>query len=333
MKDPLDLPITRPRADALVAASALTPAEGDTALELAAAPPSGVTWGRFLDRALLAAGTMLVVVGVVFFVAYDWHALHRFEKLGLLATLFVSAVAAAIVLGESALGRASLFAATVLIGALLAVFGQVYQTGADGYALFGAWALLAAPMVAVSRTAPTWIAELLVIDVAIALYVDVHATAGASSIMALALALPNVTAWIASEIAVHRGVAWLGGRATSRVLCVLAYLPCLAGAIEVVVEVGEGVHPAAWLTALLFAFVAAGTAYAHARVRRDVFTLTVLAAGLLVVFGTALARFLFDALDLEEGGALLEGLALLGAVALAVTWLRAEALAGAEDAA
>ena len=46
---------------------------------------------------------------------------------------------------DAVAGRISLFATAFLSGILLAVFGQVYQTGADPYGLFLAWALLILP--------------------------------------------------------------------------------------------------------------------------------------------------------------------------------------------
>ena len=42
-------------------------------------------------------------------------------------------------------GKVLLLGASVLIGVFLAVFGQVYQTGADAYNLFTMWALLILP--------------------------------------------------------------------------------------------------------------------------------------------------------------------------------------------
>ena len=46
-----------------------------------------------------------------------------------------------------------LIAASVLVGVLLAVIGQVYHTGADAYSLFAAWTLLILPWTLASRSA------------------------------------------------------------------------------------------------------------------------------------------------------------------------------------
>ena len=67
-------------------------------------------------------------------------------------------------------GEIALFAAAVLVGELLAVFGQTYQTGADPYGLFSTWALVILPWVVASRFSATWLLALLLVDTAIVLY-------------------------------------------------------------------------------------------------------------------------------------------------------------------
>jgi uncharacterized membrane protein len=46
---------------------------------------------------------------------------------------------------ESAIGKAAQIGASVLVGVFLAIFGQVYQTGADSWLLFAARAGLILP--------------------------------------------------------------------------------------------------------------------------------------------------------------------------------------------
>ena len=54
---------------------------------------------------------------------------------------------------DRAFGQVLLIAGSVLTGVLLAVIGQAYQTGADVFELFVAWAVLILPWVFVSRSA------------------------------------------------------------------------------------------------------------------------------------------------------------------------------------
>ncbi|MET0346849.1 MAG: DUF2157 domain-containing protein [Casimicrobiaceae bacterium] len=48
-------------------------------------------------------------------------------------------------------GKAALVVAALLVGALLALVGQVYQTGADRFELFAAWAVAIVAWVLVAR--------------------------------------------------------------------------------------------------------------------------------------------------------------------------------------
>jgi len=60
----------------------------------------------------------------------------------------------------------------LLIGGLLALFGQVYQTGADPWQLFALWSLLISLMVMTSGQAVMWVLWSVLINVALVLYVD-----------------------------------------------------------------------------------------------------------------------------------------------------------------
>ncbi|HSP81634.1 MAG TPA: DUF2157 domain-containing protein, partial [Myxococcaceae bacterium] len=93
--DLLDFPATPERLRILADAGVLTPEALERALRLAVATPERPAWRRFLSAVLLGFGALLVLSGVVYFFAYNWAALHRFGKMGLLlAAIAVSAVAA-----------------------------------------------------------------------------------------------------------------------------------------------------------------------------------------------------------------------------------------------
>lgn len=71
---------------------------------------------------------------------------------------------------ERAAGKAALLAASLLVGALLALAGQIYQTGADTWELFAVWALMVFPWVAASRFSALWLFWLGLLNVASSLY-------------------------------------------------------------------------------------------------------------------------------------------------------------------
>lgn len=133
--------------------------------------PTSAAWQRFIDRLLLVAGVLLLLAGVVFFFAYNWAGLHRFAKFALIAApLTASALAAARAGTDNAAGKACLAAAVVLVGAFVAVAGQVYQSGADSELLFAGWAVLALPWVIAGSAAWLWLFWLLLVNAALGLY-------------------------------------------------------------------------------------------------------------------------------------------------------------------
>ena len=124
----------------------LAPDRVEEAMRLAGALPDRNSWLRFIDRLLLWSGTALVAAGVIFFIAFNWTLLGHFVHFALVEVLIIAAVAIGAWLGLDQLGgKAALFAAAIFLGALLALLGQTYQTGADTYELFAVWAVLIFP--------------------------------------------------------------------------------------------------------------------------------------------------------------------------------------------
>src|SRR5699024_2163378 len=66
-----------------------------------------------------------------------------------------------------------LLIASIITGSLLALFGQVYQTGADTWQLFFGWALLITPWVLIARFPALWLLWLGLINACLVLYLDV----------------------------------------------------------------------------------------------------------------------------------------------------------------
>ena len=63
----------------------------------------------------------------------------------------------------------------MLVGGLLALIGQTYQTGADPWQLFALWALLALPWCLGARSDMLWAPWALVAMTACVLWADAHA--------------------------------------------------------------------------------------------------------------------------------------------------------------
>lgn len=143
----------------------------EEALLLSGLHPDLDAWRRFGLRLAFLAGAVLVAAGVIFFFAYNWAAMPRWAKFALAEAALVAATLAALRLGlETLPGRAALLGATVLLGAALALYGQIYQTGADTWQLFATWAVLAAPWVIAARWSVLWLSWLLLLNLATGLY-------------------------------------------------------------------------------------------------------------------------------------------------------------------
>jgi uncharacterized membrane protein len=160
---------------ALGAKEPLSPEGFRRALHLSGLVPTRDEACRITDRLLLVFGVALVLLGLIFAVAYNWDYLNlllgSWGKFIAMQALVIAAFAFAMMRGvDSSLGRVALVAAIVLIGPLLALFGQTYQTGADTFTLFLTWSGLALAWVLASRNAAAWLIWIVILQTALVAY-------------------------------------------------------------------------------------------------------------------------------------------------------------------
>jgi uncharacterized membrane protein len=130
-------------------------------------------WQKFIKLLLLTLGAGFCVAGIIFFFAYNWADLNKFIKLGMVQVLIV---ALAIIAVQSHLSKnlknITLTAASVLVGVLFAVFGQIYQTGANAYDFFLGWTMFITIWVVVSNFAPLWLIYIALTNTTLILYAN-----------------------------------------------------------------------------------------------------------------------------------------------------------------
>jgi len=129
--------------------------------------PDRARWRHFMDRALLGGGALGIGLGLIFLIAANWSELGHWLRFGVAQ---VAVLAGALIYarsGDSRAGRAGLGFAFMALGALMALYGQTYQTGVDPYHLFANWALLSLPWVWLARHSVLWLAWLLLVDIAL----------------------------------------------------------------------------------------------------------------------------------------------------------------------
>lgn len=128
--------------------------------------PGAAAWTHFLRYILLATGLGFLLAGIIFFFAYNWTALHRFAKLGIVGGLLLICVL--ISLQGSLLLRVRrwfLLAATILTGTLLGVYGQIYQTGADAFDFFLAWTVFSLGWIIAARFPLLWLGFIALLNI------------------------------------------------------------------------------------------------------------------------------------------------------------------------
>ena len=142
--------------------------------------PSKRRWLDFFDKALLIIGAVALVLSLVFFIAYNWQNIGKMGKFALVEGALVITIALYVALSFRQLRQRFqlirqllLLIASIITGSLLALFGQVYQTGADTWQLFFGWALLITPWVVIARFPTLWLLWLGLINACLLLYLDV----------------------------------------------------------------------------------------------------------------------------------------------------------------
>ncbi|WP_426745358.1 DUF2157 domain-containing protein [Myxococcus faecalis] len=326
-KDLLELDATPERLRALAEARVIPPGALERALALSTATPTSDAWRRFVSTVLLGLGALLVLSGVIYFFAYNWAQMHRFAKLGLIGVGILGTALLARRLGDTLAGQCSLFASSVLVGAMLAVYGQAYQTGADAFELFVGWAALILPWVLAARFAPLWLLLLVLVNTGIVLFQDQVLGGGDASKgwLAVVLGLLNGLAWATHEHFANQGVSWLQGRWLPRVLATMSVLPLLAvGTAFILIPREVRSSGLAALVLLLGTFAAEYALHRH--LRGELFLLTLGALSAMTLVTTGLGRVVFEGTK-DELGLFILPIFIIIQVAVAVRWLRAEARA------
>lgn len=129
------------------------------------------SWQKFFRLFVISLGVGFTVAGIVFFFAYNWADLHKFAKIGLIQGVLIATTIVALLprINEN-IRNVILTGVSVLVGVLFAVFGQIYQTGANAYDFFLAWTIFVTLWVLVSNFSPLWLLYLILINTTFILY-------------------------------------------------------------------------------------------------------------------------------------------------------------------
>ena len=102
-----------------------------------------------IKKFFLYFSVIFLIAGVTSFTAYNWATMSSIEKLAVPSAIIIAGLGAYLFLKKDIYKNLALFFSSFTIGTLFAVYGQVYQTGADTWILFRNWAIfLIIPMIA-----------------------------------------------------------------------------------------------------------------------------------------------------------------------------------------
>lgn len=291
------------------------------AVEVAKLHPSTRAWAVFIDRLLLWLGVLAVTFAALFFVAYNWADMARWLRFGILQAALVSAVGVA-VWGKAnpLLVSVALTAASLLVGVLLALFGQVYQTGADPWQLFFIWAVFTLPWAWVARFELLWVMWLGLLNLAVGLCFRTWGWpfgALVSSEAALwGLFVLNTTALSIWEWDAQR--CDCQGRWVIRLLAVGSGVPLTLLMMTLIADAGLEWSP----VLLIYPFWLAALYGIYRYWRPDLFMIAGGCVSVITVITLLLARYTLWEGEWQSGSLLLLAIAVFAMGAGAVVWLK-----------
>lgn len=303
----------------LVKGRSLTPAECQRIYDYFGVRPGYPQWRKFLVPLLSLLGLLSLVAGAIFFVAWNWADMPKMAKFALAELLVV--VLAVVVWWRwyDGLARSALLAAGLSFGALFALYGQIYQTGADSWELFRAWLFVFLPLALIARQNSLWFCSWLLANLTFQLYyttvsmslMDSAAFDGLDYFPTTALysyLIVQVLCLVTREVLALRAIkhnphSWLASRWFSRVMAgflLLMLTSIVAGNLS---GWGYGSHHH-FVTALWLVVLLAG--YFFYRYRHPDLCMLTLENASLAAIGCVLIMQMFDS-SYDVGGLFMLG--------------------------
>ncbi|MCP2042645.1 DUF2157 domain-containing protein [Pontibacter sp. HSC-36F09] len=272
-------------------------------------------WIKFVRLFLLGLGGSFLISGIIFFFAYNWADMHKFVKLGLIELLILAVTFAAVFTKlSSTVKNVLLTASTMLVGVLFAVFGQIYQTGANAYDFFLGWTMCVVLWVVVARFQPLWFIFLMLLNTTFVLYTQQVATHWRFVVVMDVLFIINAAAVIIWEVLAAKGRVGIQHRWFPR-LVGLAAITVIT--ISMISALFAGIREDYGLAYVLGATMY-GAGIAYGLKVRDIFYLTALPFSGIAVVTAILVRI---GENVPEIMLLLATLFVVGSITLLIQYL------------
>lgn len=284
-----------------------------------------IHWRHWLEVRAVLFGILFLLAGIIFFFAANWKAMGPWYRFGVLeGAVALTALVAAWRGIEERAGQLLLLVASVLTGVLLAVYGQVYQTGADAFEVYALWAGLIFVWVCLSNFLPLWAFWTVVAQAALVLFggqvlVPDEIVGWAGVGLGLSVFCFGILAlW--EWLQVRSEFRWLGSdwfrvQSLGAALFWIS-LPPFRAIFDM-----DSLAPVSSLACLIWVAMAVLVPLFYIRVRRDIVAvgLSFLATCTIIVMG--IARFMFEKEWFDEGSWLITALLSLGVFGGAATFL------------
>jgi uncharacterized membrane protein len=202
-------------------------------------------WGLWMSRLMLIVGTTLVLSGIIYFFAFNWSKISPAVKLSSIQFGIIGCLIGVYLYSLQRIsGQVLLLCATVLVGVFMAVFGQIYQTGADAYHIFMMWSLLTLGWTVISNFPAQWLVWLVITNTFLVLWWVQAAlpTREMTFLIFTYMAILNGVALALREYFVLKEYEWLRARWTRVVLTIATLVIMLIPITIWIVEAGRATH-------------------------------------------------------------------------------------------
>ena len=315
----------------------------EQALILSKVMPDSQQWKQFISNLMLCLGVLAIASAVMFFIAYNWDDLGRFAKFGLVQALIVVSIIAywlaasrnddlAKQLGDvsqenqpsNLTEQVALLLASLLLGVVLAFFGQTYQTGADTWQLFFMWAVLIIPWVFIAKFPALWMIWIALLNLSAVLYFRVFGGFFSTLFisgeeLAWLILLINTAAWVIWEVLENR-YKWLTQSWAIRTLALVSGTSLTMLVTWYIFNNSSAAFPFApilWLAGMTLVYVV------YRRRKIDLFMLAMACLSGLAVITSAIGEFIFNTLNADTGGFFLMAILVILLGTLSASWLQA----------
>ena len=278
------------------------------------------SWKKFLSFNLILIAILLLLAGVIFFVAANWKEIDYFIKLTILiSTVIITSLAGGFFGFNNIKGKMLVLLSCLLIGPSLALFGQIYQTGADTYQLFLGWAILITPFLILNYFSGLFFFWIFLLNLSFIMWSNVFLPYFPELIqtpLVFVLPLGNLAILLLWEFGYYKKISLTNNRLIARLLGLLFLLPSFISITYLILFDNNNFisQNLIYLIYLVFFTIIAVTflIYIHSSLIPDLTMISLeillIASLLCILFG----RFIFAEYDITGAeGFLLQGIIIL----------------------